>query len=252
MTQLISQIGKRPHVAFSILCFITVLSGYVCTYTNSTSVKYVSIAFLCLSVAIWAYFCLRQLARMTRIRFSRKKYASSYEIPDYENMQKLVEKMRVELDKKHPFVLKSGLDNAYSDPLMRRIILGDILLNRLESQERMALVGHELTHLKKNHIIKQILPLFVLYIPLVFTLHREQDLVFCAVWIALFMMLFPYVSRRFEYEADAGTVGETGPEASISLLRKMEVEERWGRETATHPSIQSRIERIEKLLKCQR
>jgi len=242
--RLISQIRKRPHVAFSILCLITVLSGYVYTYTNSTAGKHISIVFLYLSAAIWAYFCLRQLVRMTRIRVFMKKYASSYEIPDYEEMQKMVKEMRVKLDKKHPFVLKMGLDNAYYDPLMGRIALGDVLLNRLEGQERMALVSHELTHLKKNHFAKQIFLIFVLYIPLIITLHREQDLVFCAVWIALFLMLFPYVSRRFEYEADAGAADKTSPEASISSLKKAEVEERWGRETVTHPSIESRIERL--------
>lgn len=249
---LISRIRRRPHVAFSILCFVTVLSGYIYTYTDSTSIKHISMVFLWLSVAIWAYFCLRQFVRMTRIRFSKKNYSSSYEIPDYENIQKLVDRMGVKLDRKHPFVLKLGLDNAYSDPLMRRVVLGDVLLDRLETQERMALVSHELTHLKQNHIIKQILPLFVLYIPLVFTLRREQDFVFGAVWIALFMILLPYVSRRFEYEADACAVGEISPEANISLLKKTEAEERWDFETVTHPSIQSRIDRIEKLLKRQR
>jgi len=76
--RLISQIRKRPHVAFSILCLITALSGYVYTYTNSTPGKHVSIVFLYLSAAIGAYFCLRQLVRMTRIRFFMKKYDSSY------------------------------------------------------------------------------------------------------------------------------------------------------------------------------
>ena len=50
-----------------------------------------------------------------------KKYNSSYEIPDYEEMQKMVKEMRVKLDKKHPFVLKIGLDNAYYDPMGGRI-----------------------------------------------------------------------------------------------------------------------------------
>jgi Zn-dependent protease with chaperone function len=183
---------------------------------------------------------------MTRIRFSRKKYASSYEIPDYENMQKLVERMRVKLDKKHPFVLKRRLNNAFSDPLMMRVILGAALVNRLESQERMALVSHELTHLKKEHVIKQLLLLLSLYVPLAFTLRREPDFIFGAVWMALFLTLFPYVSRRFEYEADAGAAAETSPEASISLLKKLKAEERWGREAVTHPSIQSRVERLRK------
>jgi Zn-dependent protease with chaperone function len=189
---------------------------------------------------------------MVRIGFSKKKYSSSYDIPDYENIQKLVDRMGVKLNKKHPFILKLGLDNAYSDPLMRRVVLGDTLLAKLETQERMALISHELTHLKENHNIKRILPLFIFYIPLVFTLRREQDLVFGAVWIALFMILLPYVSRRFEYKADACAVDETSPEANISLLKKVEAEEHWDYETITHPSIQSRIDRIEKLLKRQR
>lgn len=248
--RLISQIRERPHVAFSILCLITVLSGYIYTYTNSTIGKHISIVFLCLSVAILTYFCLRQLVKIFKIRVS-KKYASSYEIPDYENMQKLVEKMGIKLDKKHPFVIKVGLDNAYYNLWNGRIILGDVLLNRLESQERMALVSHELTHAKKNHLLKLFVFVLVALIVTLILLHREQDFVFCAVWIAFFLMLLPYVNRRFEYEADAGVADETSPEATISLLKKTEVEECWSRETVTHPSIQSRIDRIEKLLKRQ-
>ena len=228
---------------------MTVLSGYIYTYTDSASIKHISMIFLWLSVASWAYFCLRQFVNMARIGLSKKKYPSSYEIPDYENIQTLVDRMGVKLDKKHPFILKLGLDNAYSDPVTRRVFLGDTLLGKLEAQERMALISHELTHLKENHNLKRILPLFILYIPLVFTLRRGQDLVFGVVWIALFMILLPYVSRRFEYKADARAVDETSPEANISLLKKVEAEERWDYETITHPSIQSRIDRIEKLLK---
>jgi len=66
------------------------------------------------------------------------------------------------LDKKHPFVLIMGLDNAYYDPLMGRIALGDVLLNRLEGQEGMALVSHELTHVKKKLFAKQIFLIFIL------------------------------------------------------------------------------------------
>jgi len=55
-----------------------------------------------------------------------------------------------------------GLDNAYYDPLMGRIALGDVLLNRLEGQEGMALVSHELTHVKKKHFAKQIFLIFIL------------------------------------------------------------------------------------------
>jgi Zn-dependent protease with chaperone function len=207
--------------------------------------------FLWLSAASWAYFCVRQFVSMARIGFSTKKYPSSYDIPDYEHIQELVDRMGVKLDKKHPFTLKLGLDNAYSDPVMRRVFLGDALLGKLETQERMALISHELAHLKGYHNIKRILPFFALYIPLVFTLPREQDVVFGAVWIAFFMILFPHISRRFEYEADARAVREIGPEANISLLKKAETEEGQDCETVTHPSIQSRIKRIEKLLKRQ-
>jgi Zn-dependent protease with chaperone function len=243
---LISQIRRSPHVAFSTLCLITVLSGYFYTYTNSVISKQVSIIFLSLSVAVWVYFCIRQLARMIRIRILMKKYNSSYEIPDYEEMQKMVKEMRVKLDKKHPFVVKIGLDNAYYDPMGGRIGLGDVLLNRLVGQESMALVGHELTHIKKNHFIKQFVLLFILYIPLGITLRREPDLIFCAVWIALFLMLFPYVSRKFEFEADAGAADKSSPEVIISMLKKTGTEEHWGRETVTHPSINSRIKRLHK------
>lgn len=241
---LINQIRKRPYLAFSILCLITVLSGYVYTYINSTVGKHISTIFLYLSAAIWVYLCLRQLIRMIKIRVLTKRYASTYKISDYEEMQKIVQEMKVKLNKKHPFVVKMGLDNASYDPLMGRIVLGDVLLKKLKGQERMALVSHELTHVKKNHLGKQFAPLLVLYIPLSITLHREQDLVFCLVWIALFLMVFPYISRMFEYEADAGAADKTSPEASISYLKKAEVEENRGRETVTHPSIEKRIQRL--------
>jgi Zn-dependent protease with chaperone function len=133
-----------------------------------------------------------------------------------------------------------GLDNAYYDHWKDRIVLGEVLIQRLESQERMALVAHELTHVKKGHLVKEVLILpFIAIVITLLLLHREPDSVFCAVCIALFLVLFPYISRRFEYEADAGAAHETSPTATISLLKKTEVEERWGYESVTHPSIRA-------------
>lgn len=231
---------------------MTVLSGYIYTYTDTVSIRHISAVFLWLSVAVWACLCLRQLATMVRIRFSQRKYPSSYDVPDHENLRKLAERMRVKLDKEHPFVLRIGLDNAYYDLWNGRIGLGDILVKTLERQERMALVGHELTHVKKNHFVKLFVVLLLTFIVSTFLLHREPDAVFCAVWIALFLALFPHLSRGFEYQADAGAAHETDPATTISFLKKTDTEERWNRETVTHPSTRSRIRRVEQLLKRQR
>jgi beta-lactamase regulating signal transducer with metallopeptidase domain len=179
------------------LCLATVLSGYVYTYANGTMIKQVSLIFLCLSVAVWAYLYLRRMIKIAKIRLSVKKYAVSTEIPDYGKMQKLTKEMKVKLDEKQPFVLRKGLNNAYYDLLHSRIVLGDILFNKLETQERIALVTHELTHIKRNHPAKQLIFLpVVLAILLMLTLHREPDLVFLLVWIAFILTIFPYPVSR--------------------------------------------------------
>jgi Zn-dependent protease with chaperone function len=137
------------------------------------------------------------------------------------------------------------------------IFLTDYLLKNLSRREVDAVIGHEVAHLQKKHIRTRMLVVFGVVLALTFaTAWSEQwipsgfptgPVVFGFV---LFLVFF--VSRRNEFDADAGSVKLTGDAeamitslARISRLNTMPIH--WGKldeKMLTHPSTLRRIGHI--------
>lgn len=240
-----NNLQNNPQVWFPAICAISVFCGYIFTY-GSESARQVPLLLMYFSSVIWGCLSIRHLVKMLKFRLTlSRKHRIYFDFPDLEMLKNLADEMKVKLNKKHPFALTEGLDNAFYDPLHGRIVLGETIINKLETAERLALAAHELTHVKKNHYFIQFAGLpFILFIFVALTLRRELDWIFGLVFIASFCMLFPIVSRRMEYQADAGAASKTRIDVVISQLRKTEDPKRWGRETVTHPSTNSRVNRL--------
>jgi Zn-dependent protease with chaperone function len=155
---------------------------------------------------------------------------------------------------------KGQMANAFASSA-HHISFTDLLLERMSAREIDFVVGHELTHLKDKHPSKLamvglgglFLGVFVGsligYIPAInFALTRYLVIFGCVT-------AFPYfMSRRFEYSADAGAVAITGdPRAAISALFKLaELNmtptqwSRWSEKWLTHPSSVRRAQAIAK------
>jgi Zn-dependent protease with chaperone function len=240
---IISQIKRRPHIYFSVVCSITVLCGYLFTYLQSSiSISRALLVLFCLSSIIWGYLLIKYFVKMLKIRFGTKKSGVlDIQAPEFE---KLAEEMKIKLNKTRPFVLQKNLDNAYYNPQEARVVFGDVLFNRLTPPERLATLSHEFAHIKRHHYFKlfSLLPLSLVLT--MATLPTEPSYIFAITSIALILAIFPYISRKFEYEADAESANRTSINTTISSLQKAERIHRWDRETVTHPSTNRRIERL--------
>src|SRR5262249_15345489 len=151
---------------------------------------------------------------------------------------------------------KSRLANAFARS-GNSILLTEVLLSNLTRREVDSVIGHELSHLKKNH--PQLLG-FALMGGLAVVMMPYLMLAPSSTWQPLFDVLFItvplltlyFVSRRFEYAADAGSIRLTGdPAAMITGLVKlhhlnlMPLEwSKWSEKSMTHPSTVRRARAI--------
>jgi Zn-dependent protease with chaperone function len=154
----------------------------------------------------------------------------------------------VKLDKKRPFSLVANLDNAFADGSSRSVAFGDRLYYRLGREERFATLGHELTHLKKNHSLWMMVVIMLASISVISVLSRSNadSAIVLLTTASLGIFLFTALSWISEYEADEGAVRLFGKQATLSLLRKLRPPSQWHKASASHPSISQRIARIEK------
>lgn len=181
---------------------------------------------------------------------------------------------------------RSGHSNAYFGGLgkSKRIVLYDTLINQLETDELVAVLGHELGHYKLHHIIRRFIVLIPVEFILMFILNfcaqhtslytgfgfavsaeNVQSMQFIGlvlasfVWSSLSELISPISnasSRRDEYQADAFSARLTkNPDALISGLIKLNSENlsellppklyvAWN---YSHPTLLERIEALEKL-----
>ncbi len=135
----------------------------------------------------------------------------------------------------------------------------DYLLKNLTKEESLAVIAHELAHIKLNHIFKAriITILFIFYelnAAISLALIKENAYLFfpilLSIFIAPYFFLIPL--RKFEKEADLLAIKYIeNPKAMISSLEKLSdlayVPKKYPRfSKRTHPDIQDRIDYLNK------
>jgi Zn-dependent protease with chaperone function len=170
--------------------------------------------------------------------------------PSIIQLRSISQPFNVRLNKIKPFGILKGSDNAWANPFTRQIVVGEKTLRLLKTPEELtALVGHELTHIGRHHHLKMAfwtfavpitlaLPFYLTHAPIIIT-----ELVFYAVFFVAFLL----VSWHNEYEADAGAAIIAGQDAMISVLHKLVPEKNWVHESETHPSVNNRVRKLEKV-----
>jgi Zn-dependent protease with chaperone function len=151
---------------------------------------------------------------------------------------------------------KSRMANAYARS-GRSILLTHHLLSHLTRKEVDAVVGHELAHIKKDHprllgfalvggFTAVAFPYFAFSPP------PQWKPLFDLLFVAVPLLTYYFVARRFEFIADATAVGVTGdPESMITCLAKIHRLNslplhwnRWSEKFLTHPSTLRRAQAI--------
>ena len=140
---------------------------------------------------------------------------------------------------------RSGHGNAYFTGFgsHKRIVFFDTLIESLSEPELEAVLAHELGHYKRRHVIKQLLANILLsflgfaalgwligqawfYTGLGInnTTHAAALILFvlaAPVFLVFFEPLGSLIMRKYEFEADAYAVQQTGPEALTEALVKL-------------------------------
>lgn len=174
---------------------------------------------------------------------------------------------------------RSAHGNAYFTGFgpAKRIVFFDTLLNGLSTDEILAVLAHELGHLKKKHIVKQMLLLAVLTFIVLYLLSwfagaplfyesLNVNVISVPVTLLLFMEIVPFIlfpltpvfsaiSRHNEFEADEFAAQQTSARSLIDALITLFKENSatltpdplYSAVYDSHPSAMARIKKLEEI-----
>ena len=154
-------------------------------------------------------------------------------------------------------------------PWARQIFLTDALLRNFSDDEIETIVAHEFGHVRYKHMLTYLIFSFAYFLSYtIFYIYIEQPItsmfppspVLSSIGVILFfvlyfVILFRYLSRRFEHQADLYAIAVTGkPEALKSALSRLahlnyipRSIQRLFELFHTHPSTERRVECIDRL-----
>jgi Zn-dependent protease with chaperone function len=154
---------------------------------------------------------------------------------------------------------KSRMANAFARS-GRCILLTHYLLSQLTCREVDAVVAHELAHLKHDHPRLLGFALMGGYSSVAFPYFLfppapQWKPLFDLLFVAIPLLAYYFVARRFEFTADATAVRVTGdPEAMITCLAKIYrlnslplQWDKWSERLLTHPSTMRRAQAIARI-----
>ncbi len=201
---------------------------------------------------VWLFFLIFSIFMMYISPYVIEPLFNKFSPVDDENLKKGIDELTKKVGVKISKVLKMDASkrtkhtNAYFTGIgrVKRVVLFDTLLNSMNTGEILAVLGHELGHWRKKHVLKQLMlmetiSLAVLYIS--FRLMQGNllldlfgitvDSIFAKI-VILFLLgtivSFPFTpvfnlfSRRHEREADTFACELTGnPAGMISALVKL-------------------------------
>jgi Zn-dependent protease with chaperone function len=145
------------------------------------------------------------------------------------------------------------LESPFVNAVTGKITVPSSFMAKFHSTEIDGGIGHELAHIKYcRRLFMELswatiasygfsLMLAAFTSPTLYLLYLTAE-------VALMMLLFSYVLQRNEYRADSGGAEAATPEALISIFQYFKYKYGKDEGSETHPSLQSRIERLLPLL----
>lgn len=231
------------------ICGVVLIAGWSYWYTGTAQIKLLAIMifFVTGEIMVWQWGNFFGRTFIENIKYTFKKSDISWESPHIAPQYiELAKRMKVKLNKKKPFGVIKGLNNAYSNSFKNQVLLGEDLLVNLSKKQRLALVAHELTHLKQNHnsrfVIFGMIAAMLASISLGFS--TGPTIINNLMIFAALIITFVFISWKNEYDADKGASYYVNKESTIALLRRIVPRNRWGEESETHPSILARTSKL--------
>ncbi len=239
------KVGIRSRL---LICLLVVATGYCFTLSHSPIVRLASIIGVLLTSEAMIMLWVPSFARLITLPWGKKNLISWEDCQIFKDFRAIAKEQNIRLNKKRPFGIRRNFDNAYANPLTGQIIIGDKLLKKLGDELSTSLIGHELTHIKRNHHLKMMVG--TMFVPAIIAIPLRifgtPDIVYQLVLYAGFFIMFLLISWHNEYDADYGAAKISGTRNTIIMLRKLVPRRQWRNESETHPSINSRILKLKK------
>ncbi len=150
----------------------------------------------------------------------------------YDGYMELLEKSHI--SHKRISIIQSpyGFANAMAMgfiPGFTEIILFKPLVENLNAQEVMAIIAHELAHIKRNHVLYRVISMLV-YVFIIGKLYLiDNSSLFTIPAIIIFAIIYNSFVRKQEKEADTFAAELTSPEDLVSGLKKIDLTNRKAR-----------------------
>ena len=232
-----------------IILIVTGITGILANYSLRTFLLSVALAVAC------AIFFGRRLRKLLQLS---PNALTTGELRDRAFF--LASQLRVKLQQIYLLPpSKTRMANAFARS-GRSILLTHYLLSQLTRKEVDAVVAHELAHLKHDHprllgfalmggYASVAFPYFLFAPP------SQWKPLFDLLFVAIPLLTYYFVARRFEFTADATAVRVTGdPEAMITCLAKIHrlnwlplQWDKWSEKLLTHPSTVRRAQTIARI-----
>ncbi|HEY1422928.1 MAG TPA: M48 family metalloprotease [Candidatus Acidoferrum sp.] len=233
----------------SFLPLLLLTSGFSGIFNNESVAGFVSSLFLAFACAIFFGRRLRKLSQLS------PNALTTGELRD--RVFFLASQLRVKLQQVYLLPpSRSRLANAYARS-GRSILLTHYLLSHLTRREVDAVVAHELAHVKHDHprLLSFALMGGFAAVAVPYFSYQWPQLwkpLFDVMFVAIPLLTYYFIARRFEFVADATSVRATGdPEAMITGLVKLHrlnllplQWSKWNEKLLTHPSTVRRAEAI--------
>jgi len=158
----------------------------------------------------------------------------------------LVDKMNMK-GKVERFGVYPKLRTAYV--LGRSVVIGEELLRILSKNQCLAIIAHEINHIKGKHSLVKALFIIPIYLSIIGAKWTELPYVMCFIGsLAYVMILMIPLNWALEVKSDIAAAKFVGKEHIKSALLALVDQEKYEEHSETHPSIKHRIKKIEKLV----
>ena len=151
-------------------------------------------------------------------------------------VSKLANKMGVKIK---DFRIADGMLNAYTTG--RKVVIGSRLIEKLEKDELLAIIAHELAHIKENHLtIRLVVVILTVSLGMISWSNLPDTMVTYALLGYITIVLIP-VNHWIEHRADKLAGEMVGCESLKSALLKISEGSDIKEPSETHPSIFNRV-----------
>jgi len=256
----IKNFGRRVYLTFKVrriilisVVLLSISSPLLYFIPSTMRLVYAFVYLLLVEIALftWVRFFTGSVTQVISCTFYNRKHKPKEWF--YPKVKQMARRIGIpEYDKPIYITDNPAIESPFVNPVTGKITMPSSFMAKFHSTEIDGGIGHELAHIKYcrrlfGELALATLAAYGLTLILTFT-SPTLSLFYLIAEVALLMLLFSHILRQNEYRADSGGAKAASPEALISILQYFKYKNGKDEGSETHPSLQSRIERLLSLL----